>query len=290
MAANHDALSSAASSGYWPTAVPTVSRLATAAYCLANREGKIIAADQVVQDWVTQNGESFDGHWNSIEDLIAAPRLSEHFQHALASESPAQFAARFASGASHSKGCSVLLTVLRGGVEPFVLVRIELSNATEASTTLDPLTQLPDRRAINAAVAAWRFNLDSAAPVFAVLFLDLDNFKAVNDRYGHAVGDAVLRTLAARWPSCVRDGDLVARYGGDEFVLLIRDAASSDEIEPVIRRLREATALPIAVGDLTLSIHATVGWSTPTGADWSLDQLIAAADRDMYARKGRVLR
>ena len=290
MPANPYALKSAADASCQRTAPPTALHAAATVYCLTDAGGRIVAADQMAYDLMAQNGESNDGHLKLIGELVSASELPEQYHRALVSGSPIQFGARLGPRARQTSVCSVVLTALRGEVEPFVLVRVDLCTATSALATLDPLTQLPDRRALSACTDGWRRSSDTTAPVFAVLFLDLDDFKAVNDRYGHAVGDAVLQTLATRWPSCVREGDLVARFGGDEFVLLIRNAASPDEVEPVIRRLREATALPIIVGELTLGIHATVGWSTPAGADWSIDQLIAAADRDMYARKGRVLR
>ena len=67
----------------------------------------------------------------------------------------------------------------------------------------------------------------------AVLFMDLDNCKSVNDSHGHAVGDTVLAALAARWQACVRDGDSIARYGGDEFVALLANIRSREEIQTI---------------------------------------------------------
>jgi diguanylate cyclase (GGDEF)-like protein len=154
----------------------------------------------------------------------------------------------------------------------------------------DALTQLPDRREIARRVAEWRRAAGGAPPRFAVLFLDLDHFKAVNDRFGHAVGDAVLRELAARWLRCVRDGDLVTRYGGDEFVLLIRDAASLQDVAAVLARLQDATSVPVVIDGVEHSVDATIGATVATDDTSSIDELIAAADRDMYAHKRRVLR
>jgi diguanylate cyclase (GGDEF)-like protein len=177
----------------------------------------------------------------------------------------------------------VRMSRLDGPEGPLLLITFSESRSDQPMP-LDPLTLLPDRRAIAERAEAWRRTAGSAAR-FAVLFLDLDNFKGINDRHGHAVGDAVLAALAARWLDCVREDDLVSRYGGDEFVLLLRDAVSVAEVEPVIGRLEKATAEPVVVGGLMLSVAATIGWATPASADWTVEALVVAADRDMYARK-----
>ncbi len=185
---------------------------------------------------------------------------------------------------------TVRLDRLDGAAGSFVLVTLQRHAHSHESLARDALTNLPDRRAVAARAAAWRRDAAPTTPRFAVLFLDLDDFKQVNDRHGHAVGDAVLKALAERWVDCVRDGDLVARYGGDEFVVLVQGATTPEEIEPVVRRLENAARQPVNVGDLSLQVSGTVGWSTPVDADWTIDALVAAADRDMYARKGRVIR
>ena len=154
----------------------------------------------------------------------------------------------------------------------------------------DVLTLLPDRRALVDWVATWQRRSAPHAFRWAALFLDLDNFKQVNDRHGHAVGDVALRTLAQRWQTCVRDDDLIVRYGGDEFVVLLRGAVDAADVEPVMVRLHAATAEPVVVDGVSLSLAATVGWAAAAAGESCIEDVIAAADRDMYSRKQRVLR
>jgi diguanylate cyclase (GGDEF)-like protein/PAS domain S-box-containing protein len=118
-----------------------------------------------------------------------------------------------------------------------------------------------------------------------VLFCDLDAFKPVNDRLGHAFGDQVLAVVARRLESQVRTGDTVARFGGDEFVV-VTDELSDEEVAELVERLRTAVAAPIDVGGVTVTLSVTIGSARVTGtADETPDGLLAAADVDMYLRK-----
>jgi len=124
-----------------------------------------------------------------------------------------------------------------------------------------------------------------ALPV-AVLMVDLDRFKAVNDELGHAAGDEVLRQLGARLRACVRAADTVARYGGDEFVVLCDELVHVEEVAQLAIRIRQACAEPFPLpGGREARLSASIGTSWSTDAGTEPTALLAAADAAMYRDK-----
>lgn len=120
----------------------------------------------------------------------------------------------------------------------------------------------------------------------AVLFCDVDDFKDVNDNFGHAAGDEVLRTLAQRIGATVRDTDYVARIGGDEFLLVLTAVHGIDEASGVAEKLRAAAALPVALDPESVTPTLSIG-VTLTRPGEGVDDLVARADRAMYEAKQR---
>jgi diguanylate cyclase (GGDEF)-like protein len=118
----------------------------------------------------------------------------------------------------------------------------------------------------------------------AVMFLDLDGFKAVNDRFGHAAGDELLRQVAERVSSCVREGDTVARLGGDEFAVLIEDVVDETEVEAVCRRLGEVLGRDVLVDGHEVQPGASIGVALSTVLDGA-GELVRNADMAMYRSK-----
>jgi diguanylate cyclase (GGDEF)-like protein len=122
---------------------------------------------------------------------------------------------------------------------------------------------------------------------FALLFLDIDGFKAVNDHYGHEAGDRVLRAVGQRLQSQLREGDLVARWAGDEFLILLDDIAEHASLALVIDKLKQAFATPLdgvstdAGGVVSVSVGASL--YPDDGADVS--SLVSKADAAMYRNK-----
>lgn len=153
----------------------------------------------------------------------------------------------------------------------------------------DAVTCLPDRRALELQRVRWQRETPAKQVPHALLFMDLDNFKKVNDSHGHATGDKVLAVLAKRWQKSLRGRDLIVRYGGDEFVVLLAGICSAKEVQPVIERLLSATAEPIDVDGRMLIVSATIGLALADDVMVSLDELLSAADHAMYAAKGRAL-
>ena len=120
---------------------------------------------------------------------------------------------------------------------------------------------------------------------FTLLFVDLDRFKNVNDNYGHDAGDKVLMITAARLRSAIRDTDEVARYGGDEFVLLLKNTKSSIDIHNMVEKISVLVEEPIALEHAIVGIGASIGWASfPEDGD-DYVRLIKIADSRMYNRK-----
>lgn len=161
--------------------------------------------------------------------------------------------------------------------------RAEMDRILRLSATTDYLTGLLNRRAFEEHVD----DLCDGPDCFpaGALFVDLDRFKAVNDSLGHHVGDAVLSAVASRIEHMTRDDDVVARVGGDEFVVLCRGLGST-ELEATRQRLEDAVSQPIGLDNGRVSVSVSIGVSMAYSAD-DLKSLIRRSDQDMYERKSR---
>jgi len=159
--------------------------------------------------------------------------------------------------------------------------RDRAENALQHQATHDPLTGLPNRREFHTQLE--RLTRDRQHP--AILFCDLDRFKAVNDRYGHAGGDELLNQVAQRLRNSVRAQDLVCRYGGDEFVVVLPDVASS-ELETTRRRIDLVLSEPFQLEGQAVVVGASIGAAVAT-VNGSPADLVTVADHAMYDQKLR---
>jgi diguanylate cyclase (GGDEF)-like protein/PAS domain S-box-containing protein len=149
----------------------------------------------------------------------------------------------------------------------------------------DDLTGLPNRRLlIDRLTLALARSERSHRPV-GVLLLDLDGFKAVNDSFGHGVGDEVLVAVAERLRSALRPSDTIARLGGDEFVVLCDDLPAAEDVHAVAGRLALALSVPIFTGSGPVHLGASIGAAVAEGPDVDADRLLDRADTAMYEVK-----
>jgi diguanylate cyclase (GGDEF)-like protein/PAS domain S-box-containing protein len=149
----------------------------------------------------------------------------------------------------------------------------------------DALTNLPNRvlladRLQQAMIMSQRRNNS-----VAVVYLDLDGFKAVNDTYGHEFGDELLIEVSQRMKDTLRDSDTLARIGGDEFVVVLVDLEQMTDCEPLLIRLLQAAAEPVKMGDIILQVSASIGVTFYPQDKVDADQLVRHADQAMYGAK-----
>jgi diguanylate cyclase (GGDEF)-like protein len=149
----------------------------------------------------------------------------------------------------------------------------------------DGLTSLPNRGLFMTRLrqAAAVFQRDGTP--FAILFLDLNNFKEVNDTLGHDAGDIVLKTVAERVSSCLREVDSAARLGGDEFVVLLHNIRNESEIDKAGTRIAGAIRQPLSISGQEIHIEAAIGVALCPQHGTDPDTLLSMADKAMYLCK-----
>ncbi len=154
----------------------------------------------------------------------------------------------------------------------------------EHLATHDPLTGLANRKLFDELLVRAVFRAERSRRALAVLYMDLDGFKDVNDVFGHQAGDRVLSETARRLESVIRPGDIVARLGGDEFVVLCENLASPDDAEKIATRVVQSVGKPIAVAAGVATVTASVGVAIGALGE-SAASVVARADEAMYRTK-----
>ncbi len=174
---------------------------------------------------------------------------------------------------------------LRFGLEQEISRRREVEKEIEYLAQHDALTHLPNRRQLHIEIERLIDRTTRTKEKFAVLFLDLDGFKRINDELGHEAGDAFLRDVADRFREQIRSFDVIARYGGDEFIILLSDLSDSLALTNRLRQLTAQAQLPFCWEGNDLSAGVSIGISVFPDHGTDGDTLIKRADAAMYLAK-----
>jgi diguanylate cyclase (GGDEF)-like protein/PAS domain S-box-containing protein len=183
-----------------------------------------------------------------------------------------------------------------GAVTHYVGTQTDISDRKEWESTIqnlafyDPLTQLPNRRLLQDRLHHAFTSSERSGNYGALLFIDLDNFKEINDAFGHGTGDLLLQQVAQRLAAAVREGDTVARMGGDEFVVMLEELSDEEldaasQIEVVGEKILDTLNRPYHLGNHELFNSPSIGVALFKGNQQSLDELFKQADIAMYQAK-----
>ena len=169
-------------------------------------------------------------------------------------------------------------------------IHLAAQNATQERDVLhsmahtDPLTGLFNRRGLNSSLATALLGV-APGKILGVYMLDMDNFKPVNDQYGHDVGDELLMLVAARLRASMRTGDVVARTGGDEFVVVATGLKTDTQAKELGNKLLDIFRMPFALREQTCQIGITIGYALAPTDGHNATSLLKHADAAMYAGK-----
>jgi diguanylate cyclase (GGDEF)-like protein len=158
----------------------------------------------------------------------------------------------------------------------------------EHNLRIDKLTGVFNRESLNAQVEFLHRQAERQPDrniSFALLFIDLDRFKSINDQYGHAAGDQTLIIVAARLKSAVRGSDVVARYGGDEFVILLKGVTKLDDVIETSDKIRDIVEEPIRLEHTTVHVGVSLGWAIFPEDGTETKKLLKVADSRMFQTK-----
>ena len=178
-----------------------------------------------------------------------------------------------------------------GSVQHYVAIFCDISELRQPDNQLlylayhDPLTRLPNRLLFHDRVERAITRAARHKGLFALLFLDLDGFKTINDTWGHQVGDSALQTVAGRLTQSVRRADTIARFGGDEFVILIEGIRNMSDATALAQKLLDHVRVPIPVANESHTLTASIGIAIYPTHGPTAQRLIERADAAMYEAK-----
>jgi diguanylate cyclase (GGDEF)-like protein/PAS domain S-box-containing protein len=168
------------------------------------------------------------------------------------------------------------------GINRDISDRVNEAKRLEHLAYYDYLTQIPNRYLLFNRLEHLILQSERSKSIFALLYIDLDKFKVINDTKGHTFGDKVLREVADRLKKSIRNSDTVARIGGDEFIVLLENISNKDDVPIMVETLINSLNSPIDISGEKLEISCSVGVSIYPDEGTTADALIAVADKAMY--------
>jgi len=180
------------------------------------------------------------------------------------------------------KGKKAILSINRDITE-----RKKMEKAIKDLAYQDPLTALPNRLLFNDRIDVALEHAKRKNQKLALMFLDLDQFKGINDMFGHRIGDLLLKEAADRLKSILRKSDTIARMGGDEFIILLPEIKTKKDVEKIARKILEVIKKPYLIENLGFSITTSIGLALYPDDGESVDDLMRKADYAMYQVKGK---
>ena len=194
----------------------------------------------------------------------------------------------------------VSLTVAPLGTDRSIVVFQDITIQKQEQALLDryanydALTALPNRKLFSILAEQMIAQANRDNKVISIGFLDLDGFKQVNDNYGHEVGDILLKEIAKRFQTTLRQSDIVARFGGDEFVVLLNSIDTKSEAEQSFKRLLEQISEPVIINNISMKVGVSIGYTLYPQDSGDIDLLVRNVDIAMYdakqSGKGRIRR
>jgi diguanylate cyclase (GGDEF)-like protein/PAS domain S-box-containing protein len=260
------------------------------ALLLLDTEGKVIFANEIaIKSLSLRDGAQVLGSsWSEI----VSPLASWKARKALAAASRSRQASQFTISLSTTAWWDVIVTPIEDeSVASFLITARDITHQKLAehnanwAAAHDPLTGLANRSVLHRKIDAAVFTAGRTGGSFALLLLDLDEFKRTNDTLGHDAGDAMLCALAERLCSAARPDDIVARLGGDEFAILLFDVGSEHEVESVCAKVFEAVKQPLIHDGKILECRTSIGASIYPVFATSRGELLKQADLALYAAK-----
>lgn len=264
-----------------------------------DREGRIIEFNRACEELTGYSAAEVKGRF--VWDFLLVPEEIEPVKRVFESLRAGDFPNRFENYWVTKAGEKRLIAWTNSAilnqvsvVEYVVGAGVDITEARAREDRLrhaalhDPLTGLANRAFVREAIRlAQRRAQRDGQYRFAVVFIDLDGFKAINDQLGHLFGDRVLKAFAERLRHAVRKSDLVARVGGDEFVILADASQGESGVSVLLRRCLDLISKPLAIDGYEVRLSASAGFYIGNGEDLAPEELIAKADEAMYSAKQR---